>query len=323
MYSEFSLPVGLVSFADDDYLSDLNVKSLAHDETDEMGVFIPEIWAVRALGALRDNCVMTSLVVRDYENELATMGNTVNVQKRGALVTNDKDTHKAVTLQQPQADTVAVVLDNHKEVSFLVEDVGAAQANTDVIDGYIEDGAIAMGDTIDRSLLYHYLAAYNAGYTIDIGAAFDNTDALACRTALVIDGKSGGRPRYLVVRDLAELLIVDKFISSDYVDRHAIEEGAVGKIEGFQVFEDANVYQTTSPTQVRRLAFVRGGLVFVTRRLPDPPADLGVRSATIVEDNVALRVLYGYNMSFLGTQVTMDILFGSKILRPEWVYDVS
>jgi hypothetical protein len=287
----------------------------------EAAVFIPEIWANRALGQLRAQTCMVGLSARDYEDSIASYGDTVNVQKRGTLVTNDKTPNTAVTLQNPTATTIPVVLDNHKEVSFLVEDVAEAQANLSVLDGYVEDGAIVLGEPIDVALLGEY-ANVAAGNVITLSAGIDEDDFLAARTNMVITGKSGNRPRYMVIRDLAEIITVDKFVSRDYTKDGSLEDAAIGKLAGFQIFENNNVIQTTSPSRTHRLYFVKGSICLVTRRLPNPPADTGVKSATIVEDGVALRVLYGYNMDFLGMQVTLDILFGTKILRSEWTGEI-
>ena len=288
----------------------------------EAAVFIPEIWANRALGQLRSMTCMASLAIRDYEDEIATKGDTVNVQKRGTLVTNDKVANTAVTLQNPTATNIPVILTDHKEVSFLVEDVAEAQANQSVLDGYVDDAAIVLGESIDLNLLGQY-ANVAAGRVINITTSITHQNILDARTIVKVEGKCGIRPRYLVIKDLAELLAIDQFVNADYVSEGSIQEGAIGKLEGFQVFENDNVISTVSPTHVHRLAFARGAIALITRRLPDPPPNTGVQSATIVEDNIALRVIHGYNMSYLGMQVTLDILFGSKIMRSEWIAEIS
>jgi len=313
MRTRLYLPVFGFVFAD-------TASTIAADS--EAAAFIPEIWANRALGQLRSQTCMAALCVRDYEDEIASYGDTVNVQKRGTLVAHDKSPNTSVTLQNPTATTIPVVLDNHKEVSFLVEDVAEAQANVEVMDGYVEDGAIVLGEAIDVSLLGQY-ANVDADNVITLAAAIDEDDFFSARSNLVVTGKCGNRPRYVIVRDLAELLTVDKFVSRDYVSEGSLEEGAIGRIAGFQVFENNNTIQTVSPSQTHRLYMARGALALVSRRLPNPPADTGVKAATIVEDNIALRVLYGYNLNYLGMQVTLDILFGSEILRDEWIGEIA
>lgn len=308
MNLKLNLPVGLFLF-----------RETTIGAEHEAAVFIPEIWANRSLEILKNNTVMVGLCTRDYEDEIASYGNTINVQTRGALSVNDKAEHTSVTLQAPTGTSQAVVLSAHKEISFLVEDVAGSQANENLIDGYVEDSAIAIAEEIDLDLLGEVATVDDI--TWDPANIYDSI--LAARTALVVDGKSGSRPRYLVIRDLAELLNVEEFISSDYVTAGALSEGAIGKIAGFEVFEDANVLANVSPSGRHRIAMVRGALTLVSRRLPDPPDNTGVRSATVNADGIGLRVIYGYNMNYLGTQVTIDILYGQKVMRTEWMYDLA
>ncbi|HEY9077426.1 MAG TPA: P22 phage major capsid protein family protein [Anaerolineaceae bacterium] len=65
------------------------------------------------------------------------------------------------------------------------------------------------------------------------------------------------------------------------------------------------------------LAFVPDALILAMRGLPTPPPETGVRGTVIrdPESGLVLRVLYSYNPSYLGTQVTLDVLYGTKLLR--------
>lgn len=67
------------------------------------------------------------------------------------------------------------------------------------------------------------------------------------------------------------------------------------------------------------LALVPDALILAMRGLPTPPPETGVRG-TVIRDPISglvLRVLYSYNPSYLGTQVTLDVLYGVKLLRNE------
>lgn len=67
------------------------------------------------------------------------------------------------------------------------------------------------------------------------------------------------------------------------------------------------------------LALVPDALILAMRALPTPPETTGVRG-TVMRDPVSglvIRVLYSYNPSYLGTQVTLDVLYGTKLLRDD------
>jgi len=284
----------------------------------QVDLFVPEVWANRVLGRLESECPMIASVRRDFSDEIAKEGDTVKIPKTGTISVNPKVAGQPVTLQNPSGTTVDVVLDEHKEVSFLVEDVAEAQSCTSVIDAYINDSVSAVSEDIEGALLAEY-ANVNGSHVIGLSAPIDEDDFLAARTMIKVDGKSGSQPLYAIVRDLAELLTVDNFIDKNKMTGTSLEAGTVGSIASFVVKETSLCHVTLSPSQTHRMLFARDGLALVTRALPMPPANTGATGAVVNKNGVGLRVLRGYNMSYLGLQVTVDILYGTKIVRQEWI----
>lgn len=278
----------------------------------EAAAFIPEIWAASALGALKSNTVMAQLVNRNYESEIAQRGDIVNVPVRGALTVNDKAEDTAVTLQTPAASTVQVVLDKHKEVSFLVEDVAKAQANQDIIMGYIEDGIIAIAEEVDADLLALYtgFSATPIDATGGIGAATVTEARRVLNAAKVPLGN-----RHIVWHEDAEkeLLGIEKFTSADYGAGTAIANATIGRRYGFDHFMDQNVPVATS--EAKNIAFHRDAMTLAMRPMPAVPEGFGARSAVMNEDGFGIRIIYSYNPDHLGAQVTMDVLYGVAELR--------
>lgn len=64
-------------------------------------------------------------------------------------------------------------------------------------------------------------------------------------------------------------------------------------------------------------AFQRGAYLLAMRALPEPEAGTGARAVTMrdPESGLVVRVLYSYNPSYLGHQVTVDVLYGVKTIR--------
>src|ERR1700677_485457 len=85
---------------------------------------IVKLVAVDALPALVSNLVMGNLVNRSYEPILATAGDTVNVPiPPTGLVANDIAECGSVTPQNPNAGNAQIVLNRHKEATFIIPDV--------------------------------------------------------------------------------------------------------------------------------------------------------------------------------------------------------
>lgn len=274
--------------------------------------FIPEIWAARALGYLQANTVMANLVNRDYEDEIARDGDTINISSRGSLTVRTKSAGGTVSSDSPTGTTVQATT-SHKYISFIVEDAAEAQSRPKLMSGYMEDGMKLMGEEIDQDLLnlYSGFSATPIDATAGIAAA-DVTEARRLLNAAKVPLTN----RYIVWHEDAEseLLDIEKFTSSDFGDDgSAMREASIGRKYGFSHFMDQQVVATAG--EVKNLAFHRDALVLATRRLPDPPSDVGVRAMTMVEDGIAIRVLWGYNMSYLGVQCTIDLIYAVAELR--------
>lgn len=290
---------------------------MANITVTEAGPFIPEIWAATALGTLKANAVMARLVNRNFENAVAQFGDTVNTAKRGALSVNDKAANTAVTLQTPSASTVQAILNKHKEVSFIVEDVAAAQSNQNIILGYVQDGMIKIAEKIDSDLL-----ALQSGFSATpIAATAGITAATITEARRVLNSKKVPlTDRYIVWHEDAEkeLLALAQFTNAQYdpSNADALQEATLGRKYGFTHVLDQQVVVATAVC--KNLAFHRDAMVLVTRPLPAVPDGLGARSAIMEEDGIGIRVTYSYNPSHMGVQVTLDILYGVAELMDDF-----
>ena len=292
---------------------------MANITTTEAANFIPEIWAAEALGALKANTVMARLVNRNYEDEIAQMGDIVHVPKRGTLSVNNKTANQVVTLQTPSADVVNVTLDKHKEVSFLVEDVAKAQANQDIIAGYVTDAVIKIAEQVDTDLLtlYSGFSATPIDATTGSGGITATTVTEARR--VLNSQKVPLQNRHIVWHEDAEkeLLDLEKFTSADFGDDgSAVREASIGRKYGFNHFMDQQVVVATS--ECKNIAFHRDAMTLAMRPLPQVPSGMGANSTTMSEDGFGIRIIYSYNPSYLGVQVTLDVLYGVAELRDEF-----
>ena len=283
----------------------------------EVDVAIPEFWSATALGALKANTVMAQLVRRDFDNEIATQGDTVNVTRRGALSVNAKTANTNVTLQNPANTNIPIVLDTHNEVSFIVEDIASARAIDDALD-YVEDAAIVIAEDVDTQLLglVTTVGAQVGAYADDL-----DTPAIVAARKQLNDFKCPQRGRVMVIGSGPEASLLSKieFTSTDFggdTSKVAIIEANLGRRYGFDFFMDQQVLEDVA-TEIRNVAFHREAFVLVSRTLPLPPSGSGALASTMAEDGVGMRAIRAYNASALGVQMTIDILFGVKDLRAD------
>lgn len=279
--------------------------------------FIPEVWANRALTKLKAELHLARNVARDSEYTPSKVGDIINIAKTGALTANAKVAGTAVTLQNPDSTGVNVTLNNHYEVSFIVDDVVKAQANQDVMDRYIGDGVIALAEKIETTLASLY-GSLTAGTVNSGGGAFVIGDIRSMRGNLSTNrAPQGDRFLYLSPDAINDVLSMGEFTdASKYGSAMPIQEGEFGKILGFRVFESLFTQSAGSPATSKNLYMHRDAMVLAMRPLPTPKAG-GVKVAIAEYEGLMLRVVYSYNADQLGDQVTIDALWGVSTLRPE------
>lgn len=285
--------------------------------TTQQSVWIPEVVANMTIGALGAYLNLGKTVAKDAELTQFQFGNVINVPKRGALVANQKGQGSFVTIQQPSATDVPVTLDQNWEVTIGEEDyTRALQYNGSTLPGYVEDSVIALGEKIESALagLYasftHVFAAQNDPLTV--------ADITRLRADLVGRKVPQLAPKFLYLHPnaVAELLQDKPFSDPKFSEgSRPLTEGALGRVNGFDIFEGQLVQSSGSPATYYNLAYLRNAMVLATRPQPMPDPGLGVQAATVLDDNgIALRLLRSYNPLQLATQITTDVLFGTAVL---------
>ena len=290
--------------------------------------FIPEIWLNEAITALRSYLNLAKTVRRDMDSAVAKYGDVINIPKTGALSVNEKVTNENVTKQAPADDEVTVTLDQHNEVTFLVEDVARAQAYQDIRGLYIKDAVIALAEELEGDLVAEYA---NAGSDITFTDTDDDSieaSMLLIRKAFVDAKAPILEPKFLYASPATvnELLGVDKFTkANEYGSRAPLVQGAIGDIFGINVFESQLVTSSGSPATYHNLAYTKDAIALVMRSLPTDGNGEGVTQSVVTdpESGVSMRLTSSYDANALGRQVTLDLLYGVKTVRDEFLFDVN
>jgi len=280
--------------------------------------FIPEIWANRALEVLRANIVLAKLVTRDTDITSFQVGDILHIPYPGTFTANPKSAGSTVTVQTPTGGSeVQVTLNKHIEVSFVVEDAARAMANQDLLDRYLNAAVPALAQQIESDLFGLY-----TGISTSVGTSGQAITAATVRSARqkLNENKCPLSPRHLVVSSADEIALLGDSNLATYfamARSQGISDGSIGSLYGFQVWMSQLVPVVTgTPNSTKNLAFHPEALILAMRGLPEPPANSGAQATTLrdPESGLVLRVLYAYNPSYLGVQVTIDVLYGVQVL---------
>lgn len=286
---------------------------MANITTTLVGDTIPTIIGAEVLGYLKANTVMARLVRRDWDNEVAQYGQTISIPYGGTLAANAKSANTVITLNVPNDAVYQVTLNQHYEVSFLIEDIAAALARPNWLQHYAGQAMAVLAENIDAALTALY-----SGFsqTIDATTGLGDDDFRGARR-LLNAAKAPLSRRFAVLHEDAEyeMLGLEKATNRDYAESlgSAAATAWTGRFMGFDVFLDQNIVATGG--QAKNLFFQEDAIVLAMRPMPVAPTGMGVQQSTVNEDGMGLRVTMSYDHDYLGTKFTVDALYGVAEMR--------
>ncbi len=282
---------------------------------------IVKLVAADALPALVGNLVMGNLVNRNYEPVLAQAGDTVNIPIAPSLTANNIAEGGTVTTQNPNLGNAQIVLNTHIEATFQVPDVTKVLAVPDLLRTYMQPAVAAIAEKIETDLLGLYASFTTNTPVGTAGTAITEPVVDAAETALFKSKAPANQPRYLVVDSdaysaLRQIPRFSEFQTAGQAGAEALISGTVGKLKDFLVFRSQFVAKTgSSPVTTHNLAFARDAIGLVVRRLPQPIPGTGAIAEYAEMGNFGMRVIMSYQPNTLAQQFTVDVLYGTAVVR--------
>ncbi|HEY4363148.1 MAG TPA: P22 phage major capsid protein family protein [Bryobacteraceae bacterium] len=282
---------------------------------------IVKLVAADALPALMGNLVMGNLVNRDYEPSLAQAGDTINVPIPPTLVANNIAEGSTVQLQNPNLGNAQIVLNTHAEASFQIPDVTKVLAVPDLLRLYMQPAVVALAERIESDLLGLY-PGFTSNTAVGTGGAPITEAVVDSAEASLFSAKlPASAAKYLIVDSgtystLRQIPRFSEFNTAGEAGLRALVDGAVGKMKDFYIFRSQFVAKTgSSPVTTHNLAFGRDAIGLVVRRLPQPLPGTGAIAEYAELGNFGMRVTMSYQPNTLAQQFTVDVLYGTGVLR--------
>ncbi|AOK91365.1 P22 phage major capsid protein family protein [Paenibacillus polymyxa] len=261
--------------------------------------FIPTIWSARLNESLKKNLVYGNVVNTDYEGEIKGQGSTVKINSIGAITIGNYD--KVAGIGNPQeldAMQKTLVIDQAKYFNFQVDDVDAAQANVNLLDGGIVEASYGLANVVDQ-----YLAGFYTEVKAENTIGNDTTpiiptsskayDLLIDLGVLLDENNVPESERFVVVPAwYYGLLLKDARFTKD---PNIIRTGYVGDIDGMTVYKSNNVPNTTG-AKYKLIAGHKSAISFAGQ----------------VDSVEAFRPEKQFSDAVKGLQV-----FGAKCIKPE------
>jgi N4-gp56 family major capsid protein len=266
--------------------------------------FIPEIWSQMIKRAVEENLVMAARVQR-FDADVSQKGDTIHVPDLSNLTTNAKSANTQVTLQSPTENKTDILIDQHHEASFVVEDILKIQSAYELMRMYTDKAGYAVAHKVDTDLIGLYSSL---SQIVGNGATALTEATLASGVALLDIANSPMTNRHLVIHPTAkkDLIQIANFVQAQTAGysmgnnpRSPLLSGSFGELYGIEVSVSTQIVDLSSTDTavdgLQNLLFHKEAFSLAMQATP--------------------RVQSDYILEYIGWLTVVDVLYGFKLFR--------
>lgn len=291
----------------------------------------PDIIARAALATLYETTVMSNLVYRDYESEFQNVGDTITIRKPATFTAQEYNRSSGITVQNATETGVPLTLNHFADVSFAVTSEDLTLNIVDFAAQLLNPAMEAISQKIDRDIMalvndivqeVGVVGGTNPPLPGTNAYAWDNPRVAIDAGRVLTQRNVPPNGRRLVVGPItaAEWMGDDLFNRADARgDTEGLREANLGRrVFGFDPYQTQNVI---APSAVSGASSTEVGVAFHTTAmaLAFRPLALprGAQNAAIANyKGFGLRVVYDYDIDQKQDVVSIDCLYGTKVIDP-------
>lgn len=304
--------------------------------------WIPALVAAEGLAQLQNNVVLAPLINNMFSADVAEYGDSVTVPQTGTLALVAMTADQTLTPVSPTQGTPrTITLSRHVAVPFYIKNMAAALAKPSLLRPYMKDGIMLIAQAIEATIAAAYTnfataATSVAGVDLDSEILPDLKQALRdakCPAGLF--DMPGGISLVMSTKDEASCLrdpdLRDAFKTGE-TGPGSIVTGRQARRFGFDFYISQNIVNAGGA--YHNMCFAKDALALVSRPLPAPDSNLGVRSEYISmplgreEDGagsfsgIVFRVDESWDALKQSHLLVISCLYGVGALRPSLGLDV-
>ena len=262
--------------------------------------FIPELWAEPIYKFYKETNRLANSV-DDYSALVSNAGDTVHIPKIALKAPVAKVKSTIVDFSTAAtAGKVDLTIDKHYVVPELFEDFALVQSSSDLMSKYTR----MMGESIARQVESDMWVELD-GFQTRVDCSADNTmnaDTLESVIATLYQIDIDPNDCSMVVNNLlmGDIMNPSSGVAQYFIRRDAsgegqgLRSGAVGLIYGMNVFHSAAIPTTGTDDLAVGAVYPKDACVFASQQ--------------------GVRVQSQYDIAYLGTKVTADIIYGMKLI---------
>ena len=288
--------------------------------------FIPEIWSDEIIAAYQKNLVLAPLIKK--MSMKGKKGDTIHIPAPTRGAASAKVENQAVTVQNAVESEVVVTINKHYEYSRIIEDITETQALSSLRQFYTGDAGYGLAKQVDDDLFAlgksfgdgdgtdwtnsaTYFCDASTGltaYAVDTVATADVfTDECFRKLIQLMDDNDVPMDNrsFVIPPALRNAIMgINRYVSSDFVEGRSVVNGKLGNLYGVDIFVTSNCPILETAAENAAGGIVRG-------------AQFIHKDASVLAEQQGVRSQTQYKQEFLGTLYTADMLYGTKVVRPE------
>ncbi len=180
--------------------------------------FIPEIWSARVIDEYEPGAVVSDLVDRRFDPDLAKSGDTLHLGTISKVVPIQRVVNSDMTYNAEQESWVNVSIDQDYYIFRKLEPLTKAQSLVDMLNEYSKIDGKAMAEKVDTTVSA-YFDTLNAASTVGTAAVDVTDDNLLTCLQTLDDSLVPREDRAWIISPgtFTSLMKIDKFVRLDYV----------------------------------------------------------------------------------------------------------
>jgi hypothetical protein len=276
------------------------------------GNFIPEIWSGKLIENFYDATVLAAISNTDYEGEIKSMGDTVNIRTSPEITIREYVKGQTLQVENPDKPKLQLLIDKGEYFACIEDDVDKVQSDVGMMDLWSKDASEKMKIQIDKRVLTDLLPdvdALNKGatagrisgninlgtsntpvaltkatvldYIVDMGTVLDEANAPEGNRFIVIPAKLAGMIKKSELKDAS--------LAGDGTS--ILRNGRLGMIDRFTIYMSHNL-KVESGGKFNVIAGHKMGFTFASQMTEMET----LRSESTFGDIIRGLQVYGYKV---------------------------
>lgn len=278
-------------------------------QNSDVDVFVPELWADGVLRYFEKNLVFKPFF-DDYSSLVQGRGDVLHIPTMQEVASADKSANTSVDYTANVETDIDLAIDQHKYAAKLFEDIAMVQANEQLFSKYAQSMGYALAKAVDTKI-EALLQTIGTTQTLAADNGLTNADVETALGTLMANDIPADECAFFV----------NPLIYADLLNSKAFVTNNSGAGVGFGNTNE--VMQTGKVGNLFGIPVMVSSLIPTTTSTGIESAYLVHKSAIAVAVQQDIRIQSEYDVSYLGTKVVADLIYGAVITTSNHVKGIE